>query len=397
VSFEIGTATDVADLMGKLNTFLLKGHALEPAYSGVGTGKITSLIGTANSVLETITVTFTSSTAFDVSGSVTAAMGSGTVGVAFSHANVSFTVTAGGTAWAAADTITFTMTPPWNQKRGVAGSEYIWQAPGNGNEAQIFTGILRFSDVGADYDNWRLGGFNGFDSALTFSNQPGAMTRPVVPLLRVGTMPYWFAANGRRVVMVVKASTVYESLYLGFFNQYANPNQYAYPLAVGGSMSWATTEPASSSQNWRWSYQGNEHRAFAIPHPTVSSNDDQFQLRLRRPDGVFQGFCGAAKTGGSQQGYVWPYGYSMTNLLPNLDGSYPLLPIVLHEDDSSLGIYPGITFTSPNTWGELDGVYAVTGHANAAENTITVGRTDYLVVQNVYRTTKTDFFAVKLA
>jgi hypothetical protein len=394
VSFEIGTATDVADLMARLNSFLLKGHALEPAYSGAGTGRITNLIGTASSVLETITVTFTSSTAFDVSGSVSGSLGSGTVGVAFTSSVVSFKITAGGTAWQSGDTIVFTMTPPWIQKRGVAGSEYIWQAPGNGNEAQILVGILRFSDAGADYDNWRLGGFTGFDSGLAFTAQPGALTRPVVPLLRVGSMPYWFVANGRRVVMIAKVSTVYEAMYLGFFNTYINPDQFPYPLLVGGSMSWSS-EPASTSQNWRWSYSGNEHRAFPYPNPSATTNIDQYQLRMRKPDGAWMGFSG--NRSGASGGYIWPYGYTFSNTLPNLDGTYPLLPIVLHSDEGNSGVYPNITIVNPNIWGELDGVLAVTGHANASENIVTVGRTDYLVVQNINRTTKTDFFAVKLA
>jgi hypothetical protein len=380
--------------MARLNTFLLKGHALEPAYSGVGTGRITNLIGTASSVLETITVTFTSSTAFDVSGSVSGSLGSGTVGVAFTSSVVSFTITAGGTAWQSGDTIVFTMTPPWIQKRGVAGSEYIWQAPGNGNEAQILVGILRFSDAGADYDNWRLGGFTGFDSGLAFAAQPGALTRPVVPLLRVGSMPYWFVANGRRVVMIAKVSTVYEAMYLGFFNTYINPNQFPYPLLVGGSMSWAS-EPTSTSPNWRWSYSGNEHRAFPYPNPSGTSNFDAYQLRMRKPDGAWMGFSGARS--GVAGGYIWPYGYTFSNVLPNLDGTYPLLPIVLHSDEGNSGVYPNITIVNPNIWGELDGVLAVTGHANASENIVTVGRTDYLVVQNINRTTKTDFFTVKLA
>ncbi len=398
MSFEIGTATDVADLMAKLNTFLKKGHALEPAYTGTGTGKITNLIGTASSVVETITITFTSATAFNVSGSVTGALAAGTVGVAYSASVVAFTVTAGGTAWAAADTIVFAMTPPWIEKRAVAGSEYIWQAPGNGNEAQIFAGILRFTDAGADYDNLRLGGFNGFDAGPAFAGQPGAMTRPVVPLLRVGSMPYWFVANGRRVIAIIKASTVYESLYLGFLAQYPNPTQYPYPLVVGGSMTW-TTEPISSSQNWRWSYQGNEHRAFPIPHPTSASDDNQFQLRLRKPDGLYRGFASARLSGvaGIERGFVWPHGYSFLNAISNLDASYPLFPVVPHGSDGDAGSYPAITITNPNIWGELDGVLAVTGHANAAENLITIGRTDYLAVQNVFRNTKADFFAVKLA
>jgi hypothetical protein len=394
VSWENGTATDVADLMAKLNTFLLKGHALEPTYSGVGTGTIDNLIGTASSMLETITVTFSSSTAFSVTGSVSGALGSGTVGTPFTSGVVNFTIVAGGTAWANGDTIVFVMTPPWVSQRATAGSEYIWKAPGNDAASSIYAGILRFSDAGADYDNWRLGGFTGFDSGQAFASQPGALTRPVVPLLRVGSVPYWFVANGRRVVMIAKISTVYEAMYLGFFNQYANPNQHPYPLVVGGSMSWAN-EPASTSTNWRWSYSGNEHRAFGIGLG-IFSDFNNYPLRMRRPDGIFQGFC-SSRASSSITGYLWPYGYDFSNTVLNLDGGYPLLPIVLHSDDGAPGIYPSITVSNAQQWGELDGVLAVTGHGNAAENTVTIGRTKHLVVQNINRTTKADYFAVKLA
>jgi hypothetical protein len=116
---------------------------------------------------------------------------------------------------------------------------------------------------------------------------------------------------------------------------------------------------------------------------------------MRKPDGSWMGFSG--NRSGASGGYIWPYGYTFANALPNLDGTYPLLPIVLHSDEGNSGVYPNITIVNPNIWGELDGVLAVTGHANASENIITVGRTDYLVVQNINRTTKTDFFAVKLA
>jgi hypothetical protein len=395
MSWESGTATDVADLMAKLNTFLLKGHALEPSYSGAGTGTIDNLIGTASSVLETITVTFSSSAAFSVSGSVSGALGSGAVGTPFTSSVVNFTIVAGGTAWQAGDTIVFVMTPPWVSQRATAGSEYIWKAPGNDAASSIYAGILRFTDVGADYDNWRLGGFTGFDSGQAFASQPGALTRPVVPLLRVGSMPYWFVANGRRVVMIAKISTVYEAMYLGFFNTYANPNQHAYPLIVGGSMSW-TNEPASNSVNWRWSYTGTEHRAFGIGSTSISTDYNTYPLRMRRPDGIFQGFC-SQRSSSTSVGYLFPYGYDFSNTMANLDGGYSLLPIVLHSDDGAPGVYPGITVSNPQQWGELDGVLAVTGHGNAAENTVTIGRTKYPVVQNVNRTTKTDYFAVKLA
>ncbi|HQL48389.1 MAG TPA: hypothetical protein PLC09_06955, partial [Holophaga sp.] len=98
MSWTLGTASSYTDLLTRLNAFLVVGHALPPVYTGTGNGLITGLIGTASSVQETITVTLTGATTFDVSGSETGAMGSGTVGTPFSHANVAFTVTAGSTA-----------------------------------------------------------------------------------------------------------------------------------------------------------------------------------------------------------------------------------------------------------------------------------------------------------
>lgn len=251
MSVEIATAASCSDLLDKLNAFLVKGHTLTPSYTGTGNGLLSGAIGTATSVQETITCTFTTATAFNVVGSVTGSMGAGTAGTLFTHAKVAFTLTVGGTAWVAADTVVFVITPPWTQKRGIAGSEYIWQAPGNAGVDAIYVGAIRFFDTGANYDNLRLGGFTGYDGPSTFLTQPGfiGIPGPVLPLWNAA-IPYWFIANGRRVIVVAKVSTNYESAYLGYITPYASPGQFPYPLAVGGSMSWSN-EPVSTSVNWR--------------------------------------------------------------------------------------------------------------------------------------------------
>jgi hypothetical protein len=69
-----------------------------------------------------------------------------------------------------------------------------------------------------------------------------------------------------------------------------------------------------------------------------------------------------------------------------MDGGYSMLPIVL-GDCSAL---------APNMYGELDGLEAISGYQNGSENTVTIGNSTYLVVQNISRTTQVDYAAVKL-
>jgi hypothetical protein len=393
MSVQTGTATDYSDLLDQLDTFLTsQGMTLAPSYVGTGNGTIAGLIGGSASVVEVITITFSSATAFDVVGSVSGAIGSGVAGTPFTSAKINFTITAGGTAFVATDAFTVATTVPWTSKRRTSGDEMIWQAPGNGNVDAILVGAKLFHDAGGDYYNWRLGGFTAFDSGLDFEHQPGYVGGPgqtsPSPVLNLwdSTIPYWFVANGRRVIVVAKISTVYVVAYLGFLAPYASPGSFPYPLIVGGSMAWdGNPEPAVGSVNWRWSYVGNELRNLGIGTP-ARSTDSGGQARLRFASGLWRGF--ASGWGDTAFGRLWPYtdanNAGMANWRESLDGGYPVLPIVLH--DSAIA----------NIYGEYEGIGAITGFGQAAENTITIGLAQFLVVQNVNRTTKVDYFAVRL-
>jgi len=386
-----GSATDYADLLNQLDSFLTStGMALTPSFTGAGNGTIAALGGSA-SVAEVITVTFSSATAFAVVGSVSGALGAGVVGTPFVSTKVNLTVTAGGTAFSSGDVFTFSVTPPWTSMRRTAGVEMIWQAPGNGGLDQILVGAQTFFDPTGNYYNWRLGGFLAFDSGSPFDQQSGyvggnsqAFPSPVLPLWD-STIPFWFIANGRRAIVIAQISGVYMTCYLGFLSAYMSPGTFPYPLIVGGSLAFASAEPAVGSPNWRWSYAGPEMRAFPMPVPLNLGADSDSSLRLRLPSGIWRGFSTSAAD--ATYGKVWPYGWvniAAWDWRPNLDGSYSMLPVVLCDN-------------TPNVYGELEGVYAITGFSQGAENTITVGGIQYLVVQNAFRNTKSDFFAVRLS
>lgn len=403
MSFEIGTATNAADLLNKLNTFLTsKGKAYGLSYTGTGTGTLTAWDGGASSVSETFTITATSATSFSVVGSVSGSIGTATVGTLFTHAKLTFTITAGGTAFVAGDVFKINTCPAWVNQRSVAGSEMIWKTVGNDGLRDIYVGALLFSDAGADYYNWRLGGFNGYSSGQAFTAQPGFVGQPG-PILNLwnSTIPYWFVANGQRVIVFAKISTIYVSCYLGLINPYVDPGYWPYPLFVGGSMAWGT-EPATSSPNWRWSYSADYQMAnFWRGTPWYSLGQTNCQGRLRLADGYFIGitnYTSAQIIGNGNQCSVWPFACDsptspnrgFQNIRENLDGSYPLIPIVFSSDR---GTVAGVEV---NTWGELDGVRATTGHANAAENTITEGQLTYVVFQDAFRNEKDCYCALAL-
>lgn len=320
-------------------------------------------------------------------------------------------------------TVTVPVADRWVEERWDDAGPYelILRGPGSGAD-EIFVGIRTVSDLGADYQNWKLAGMTGFLSGQPFENQPGYSMDSPSPVhlpLWDSTIPYWFVVNGRRIIVVAKVSTRYMWCHLGFLNAYASPGQFPYPLLVGGAMAWGNNAPpASTSANWRWSYNGAE-----LTNPSHSAQNTGFdpsggwtgrsQMRLRLVSGAWRDFWAFIQdvnsqtqindahlnSGGSLTAWrnignvtsrptIWPVLHNIDAMEAALDGSYALLPLVLCEGSLSGG--------GNDLFGELDGVFAVTG-GPSAEDIITEGGVDHLVVPNVFRQNRGDFVAIRLA
>jgi hypothetical protein len=272
---------------------------------------------------------------------------------------------------------------PWTVMRNTIGGtiaaptgELILRAPGSGGTDQIFVGILPFANATADYYDWRLAGFTGFDNALAWGAQPGVMQNVFLTLWNA-PIPYTFIGNGRRVIILAKISTFQVIGYLGFINQYPSPAQYPYPLAIGGNMAHGQ-EPAFNLTDWRWSTPDNRNHNF--PHAntvnTFGTLSNTVQLRLRTPAGVWA-YMRAGDNGGYGDFNIWPYTGGMANLQQNLGptAQSPMLPIILYD-------------STPEVYGEFDGVAATSGQNIGAEDLLTVGADSWVVVQDVFRTTR---------
>jgi len=276
----------------------------------------------------------------------------------------------------------------WQEVPAVAGQyELILKGPGLADDDEIYVGIQTYESIPGDYYNWTLNGYTGYDAGLTFTTQPGAFitTWPRVYLTN-GSIKYWFVANGRRFVVVAKVSTVYEMCYMGLILPYLPNNLLPYPLLVAG---------CGINRELRWSDTSNGHN-HGIMYPMSPEASDAAALLsatscTRIYDGGWKGlqaYYGSSYSAATGRN-LWPYcsqSISTIGVLgTNLDGTYTLFPIIPHQKSPT-----------GETYGELDGCYQVSGYNNAVENIVTVDGYDHLVVQNVYRTTRSSYWALRL-
>lgn len=261
----------------------------------------------------------------------------------------------------------------------VGQREIQLRAPGLAGGEQIFGSIVAFHDINADYYNWALRGNVGYLGTVDAATQPGASPAQYLHLSN-GSIPYWFIASGRRVIIVAKISTTYQVGYMGFYLPYATPAQVPYPLLVGASSNEATL---------RWSNNDIRHSAFFDPA--------QYSCSIYHVDGTWMRPYNRENGNGGRQQYLnmSPFegsGYTretMTIIRDNIDGSFSLFPIQPTSDRRD-------TDQSKNVFGELDGICMVSGHNNASENTIQINGKTWLVVQNIFRTNRWNYVAICL-
>ena len=278
------------------------------------------------------------------------------------------TLTAAGQNW----TELKTNSTPYTSGQDTVDFETYLKAPGLSGTESIYINIRAFHFTASDYYNWEMRAAQGFNTSQSFIAQPGISPSTYMYMWNQ-SIPYWFIANGQRVIVIAKISTVYEMAYMGKFLPYGTPGQYPYPVCVGGC--------GASNGDLRFSDTSFSHLAFWDPNG----------LQVCGPDNgwyLFQNF----NTGGvmQQPNTVWPWVYYLSNrptwMSPNLDGGYPIFQARLEM------LTPSI-----NMLGELDGVGYTTGNANSSESTINDGTNTWMVVQNVFRTGADNYCAVKMA
>lgn len=246
----------------------------------------------------------------------------------------------------------------WEEMRwdgAVQNTELYLRGPGMDGTKNIHVQIRAYENEIQDWFNWAFAPAIGYLSSSTWATQPGYLAANEKGCcLWDLDIPYWLVVNGMRIILVYQISTTFHVIHLGWLFHYGTPGQYPYPIIVGGTM------PAANT--WRWSSTDTNHRNFYTggTHSPIRYIDGTYLTNL--------------------QSYPYQKNFSLRD---NFDGSYPLIPIVLSN-------------TTPNTFGEIDGLFWIPGFSNAAGNTFTLDGSDYIVLQNVFRTTNNDYAALRL-
>lgn len=340
-----------------------------------GTGTLTGLEASPASVTETWTLTCTAAAAnggtFSVVGSVSGAKPAATVGVAYDNGLLKFTIGDGATDFAVGDTFVVPVAQGAASAAGAAwevlrydavstNRELILKGRGLSGTEEIFVGFRTYHDASADYYNLLAGAFTGYVAGNSFDTQPGARLSGVPAHNQ--RIDYWLTLNGQRIALAMKVGTpVYESCYVGKMLPYGRPSQYPYPVVCGGMLSGAAATRFSDTAHSGY-FKGNAAT-----------------MGLRSNDAWRQPYC--YPWGNS---YIAGAGTSASNSnLRDTGNVYQLLPVELHDN-------------SANLWGALDGIFYISGFNNAVENTLTVDGVDYVVIQDVWRTGHTDYYAMRL-
>lgn len=262
------------------------------------------------------------------------------------------------------------------------GTARLLRGPGTAGADEILVSVTPVTDPGNDIYNLGIIGYPSYNPSQPLSAQVGQSNAKYIHLLNA-SMPYWFIANGRRFIVIVRVSTVYQCAYAGFILPYHLPTTWAYPLFVGG---------CSAVQSWRFS-QANAagHSAFFNPGAYVSNPSEvQMSAAVRLPDGQWAGFANKASNGadGGQAANniaQWSLWMSMPSLRRSIDNKHVPIPAEL-----------ALSEPYGASLGALEGVFYVPGFQAVSEDTFVAEGKTYIIIQNVYRTANHEYAAFAL-
>ena len=389
------TITPTTDFVGTITTSLV--------VTPVSDCYIDDAIGTASSVYELFTITFTGVTTFMVTGSVNGSLGTGVVGTTFISNYVNFTVVAGTTANVVGDVIQLQMTAPWTALVHSQAAQYTWQTPGNDNNGGATVGLLCSSDGTANYFDAQVVMYPVWQPAL---NEASQWKRYAGAYWTLGpasgqACTLYAVADGRFCYACCLVGSTYSSACFGWMDATNTIDQHPQPLLIGGNALTAVPWSDSSSRSPVFAPAPGPWGAPSYSTSTGVANGCFLHGYL--PSGRLCAFSGASSssTESRSDNISIAAARDGARLQLNIDDTIPLFTIRIQTVNAS-----AIPFTASGIgiWGVFPFVKVIP--CNKADGSLVGGgvifrnsmnRRKYITLQNGYVTDPTNTYALEIA
>lgn len=273
----------------------------------------------------------------------------------------------------------------------------VFRATGAAGGDSIYVGMQLVLNVGLDQAYVEMVGMTGYISSATdLWGHVNVTPVAVRTFLDFSPFTYWWTANGRRLAVAHKISTVYQAAYAGFMLPYVLPTSYPDPVLIGGMcMGFRDSDDYNPSiRDWR--SQDRAHSGF-WDSARFSSGTQDPGCYLLDPSYLWKKV--ANWNVGSTEVRTHPYypdssDYSYMSAV----GSGKMIEAIsdLYGGDEWVAPITYIAGDSETIYGALDGFFHAKGIRQNAESVITVDGDAYLVIQNVHRTGRKDYVALRL-
>ena len=250
-----------------------------------------------------------------------------------------------------------------------------FRLPSTPSQDGVHIGMRTYQDVSDDYYNISFFYAIGWVSGNPYNSQPGFSGEKVICCWNQN-IKCWLNATGNSLRIGAKIQNIYESAYLGKPLLYATPGQWPYPAIVGGSLNNIT--------NYR--YSELTRQAF------FKNASNNLSLRMTNGTHIYPEIWIHSTSGESQS-----VSYTLDD--PNLNDDRKLRNVAATSNtaDGVYVLYPLVLTDSNNVYGELEGMFYISGFNNATENVVTITGVDYVVLRNIYRTDFNDYIAMRIS
>lgn len=272
-----------------------------------------------------------------------------------------------------------------------------FKGQGLGGTDQIFVSLSSYTSVPGGLYQVLLRGHTAYNPGAPGVDQVGSDSKWVYLPLANSSLAYWFYANGRHFKVVTRLNGRYDAMYAGFILPEHLPDDWSYPLFIGGS-TYAQTVTAASDQP--------HHSNFWNPNASARENGGNSCAYLFSPIQAWVPIRNSYNDGpnltGARGRVSVPWSNAMSsNVRRCLDNTawFTRGQLVGFGYDTAYGAVGFDEMPELGTfYGAYDGVFYSPAFAAVAEAIITdpVSGREYQLFPNVFRTGDSEFAAFEL-